>query len=161
MAGIVRHPHGGQGRVHPLPDFRRGNPQVLRAKGHVLLYHAGDNLVVGVLEHHAHLAADIQQLRLVAGIHAVHIDLAPGGEEDGVKMLGQGGFARTVVAQHRHKFPGPDGQGKAVQHRGGHALPGGVAEDKVFSLEDGLGHKAIPLDGKMGGNGSRRGGKAP
>ncbi len=151
VGGVVRHAHGFQGGVHPLPDLRGGHAQVFRAEGHVLLHHAGHDLVVRVLEHHAHPAADVQQVFLAAGVQAVHVNLAPGGQEDGVEVLGQGGFARAVVAQHRHKLPRPDGQGEVIQHRGGDPLPGGVAEGEVFGLEDGLGHKQLPRLGRIEG----------
>ena len=134
VAGVFAHAHGGQGLVHPLPDLGGGHAQILRAEGHVLLHHAGDNLVIRVLEHHAHPAADVQQELLVAGVHAVHVHLARCGQENGVEVLGQGGFPRPVVAQHRHKLPRPDGQGDPVQHRGGDALLGGVAEGEVFGF---------------------------
>ena len=98
MAGILRHAHRPEGGVHPLPDLRRGNSQILRGEGHVLFHHAGHDLVVRVLEHHANLTADVQQQRLVGSVHAVHIHLAPAGQKNGVEVLGQSGFARAVVA---------------------------------------------------------------
>ena len=42
-----------------------GNAQILRGEGHVLLHHVGNDLVIRVLEHHAHAAADLQQQGLV------------------------------------------------------------------------------------------------
>ena len=52
---------------------------------------------------------------LVGGVHAVHIHLAAAGQQDGVKMLGQGGLATAVVAQHRHEAPRFNVQRDAVQ----------------------------------------------
>ncbi len=74
----LAHTHGGQGIVHPAADLLRGHAQVLRGKGHVLLHHVGDDLVVRVLEHHAHPAADLQKQFLVGGVHALHVHLAAG-----------------------------------------------------------------------------------
>ena len=108
VGGVVAHAHHGQGLVHPAANLRRGHAQVLRGKGHVLFHHVGHNLVVRVLENHAHRAAHGQQLVLLGGVQSVHPDFAPGGQEDGVQVLGQGGFARAVVAQNGHETAGLD-----------------------------------------------------
>ena len=134
VAGVLGHAHGLQGLVHPSAYLIRGDAQILRGKGYVLLHHTGHNLVVRILEHHAHGAADVQQPALVGGVHALHPDLSPSGEEDGVEVLGQGGLARAVAAQHRHKFARPDVQGHPVQHQGREVLPGGVGEGELFGF---------------------------
>ena len=142
VAGVRCHAHGGQRLIHPLADLGGGHAQVLRGEGHILLHHAGHDLVVRVLEHHAHPAADVQQGRLVGGVHAIHVHLAVGGQEDGVEVLGQGGLARAVVAQDGHEGAGLDGQADPVQHRGGHPLLGGIAEEQVLGFDDGFFHSA-------------------
>ena len=102
VAGELAHAHRRQGVVHPLPDLPAGNPQVLRGEGHVLLHHVGHDLVVRVLEHHAHRPADGQQQMFVQGVHSLHIHMAPAGQQNTVERLGQGGLAGSVVAQHHH-----------------------------------------------------------
>ncbi len=133
VEGELLHAHGLQGRRHPGLDFRRGHAQVLRAKGHVLLHHVGYDLVVRVLEHHAHPAADLQKRRLRQGVHAVYPDLSAPGEQHCVHMLGQGGLAGAVVAQNGCKAALPDGQVHPVQ--GGHgvlSLVGGIGKGQMF-----------------------------
>ena len=128
MLPVVIHVHCLQGVVHPLAYFRRGDPQILRGKGHVLLHHVSYNLVVRVLEDHAYRPADVQQPAVVGGVDAVHIDRAPGGEKDGIHVLGQGGLAAAVVAQHGHEGALLNGQAHSVQHHRRDPLGGGVGE---------------------------------
>ena len=97
------HIHSRQRIIHPAADLLRRHSQIFRGKGHILLHHVGDDLVVRVLEHHAHPAANLQQARLVLRVHALHIHLASAGQQNGVQAFGKGGFARTVMAQHHHK----------------------------------------------------------
>ena len=115
---VLVHAHGLEGVVHPPADLRRGHPQILRGEGHVLLHHVGNDLVVRVLEYHAHGAADVQQFILVGGVDAVHVDFAAGGQQDGVQVLGQGGLAGAVVPQHSHEGALLDVQAYPVQHKG-------------------------------------------
>ena len=65
----ARHLHGV---VDAGADLGRGHAQVFQRKGHVLFHHGGHDLIVRVLEHHAHLLADVIQVRLVRGVHALH-----------------------------------------------------------------------------------------
>ena len=97
MAGVICHAHRLQCVIHPPADLLRGHSQVLRGKSHILLYHIGNDLVIGVLKHHAHAAAYLQQKSLVRRVHSLHPHLAAGGQQDGVHMLGQGGFPGAVV----------------------------------------------------------------
>ena len=140
MRGVLPvfiHSHGLKGGVHPLADLRRRDPQIFGGKGHVLFHHIGYNLVVRVLEHHAYGAADVQQPGLVGGVHAAHPHLAPGGEQDGVHMLGQGGLAGAVVAQHGHEGARFDLQIHSVQHDGSQPLGDGIGEAQVVGFDDG------------------------
>ena len=139
------HPHRTQGVVHPLPDLGGGDPQVLRCEGYILLHHVGDDLVVRVLEHHAHRAPDVQQAVLIHSVDAIHIHFAAAGQEDGVHVLGEGGFAAAVVAQNSHKSALLDGQVHPVQHNGGDALGGGVGEAESFRADDRVFQSKHPL----------------
>ena len=61
VADEFAHANSGQGIVYPLSNLLTGHPQVFRCEGHILLHHVGHDLVVRVLEHHAHPLADGQQ----------------------------------------------------------------------------------------------------
>ena len=80
-----------------------GHAQILRAKGHVLLHHVGNDLVVRVLENHTHAAADCHNSGQVGGVDAVHIHLSAGRQQDRIEVLCQGGFSAAVGAQDGHK----------------------------------------------------------
>ena len=143
MGGVLPeliHPHGLQGVVHPAADLLRGDAQILRGEGHILLHHVGHDLVVRVLEHHAHRAAHVQQPGLVSGVHAIHVHFSAGGQQDGVHVLGQGGLSAAVVTQHGHKGPLLDVQVHAVQHHRGHALRRGVGKAQALCFDDRLIH---------------------
>ena len=135
-----------QGLIHPLADLFRGDAQIFRCKGHILLHHIGDDLVVRVLKHHTHRAADVQQPVLIRSVNAVHVHLASAGQQDSVHMLGQGGFSAPVVPQDGYKGAFLDGQIYAVQHHWGHPLGRRVGETEVFSFDDGVAHM-IALSG--------------
>ena len=66
--------------IHSLANGRTGNTQILRAKGHILLYHVGNDLVIRILEDHTDGASNTNELVFVGSIHAEHIGLAPGGQ---------------------------------------------------------------------------------
>ena len=97
----ARHLHGV---VHPAAHLLGRNAQVLQREGHVFFHHRGNDLVVRVLEHHAHGLADVVELAVVAGVHAFHIDLAAFRQQDGVEVLSQRGFAAAVGTQHGHEL---------------------------------------------------------
>ena len=129
----IIHAHLLESGVHPLADLLRGDAQILRREGHVVLHHVGDDLVVRILENHAHGAADVQELVLIGGVHVPDPDLAGGGQEDGVHVLEQGGFSGAVVAQDGHKASLGDLQIHAAEDL---PLPLGVGEVYVFKTND-------------------------
>ena len=91
MGGAARiggHAHLLKRLVHPHPDIGGGDAQILRAEGHVLLHDGGDQLIVRVLEHHAHLLPDGQQVPFVLRIETVHQHLPLCGEQEPVYVLG-------------------------------------------------------------------------
>ena len=137
VAGKFRHTHRRQRVVHTAADLLGGDPQILRGEGHVLLHHIGHDLVIGVLEHHAHTAADLQQQGLLLGVHAVHIHRAAAGQQHRVHLLGQRGFPAAVMAQHHHEAALFHGQRHILQRRGGGALSllRRVGEGQVFGLQ--------------------------
>ena len=90
-----------------------------------------NDLVVRVLEHHAHGLADIVEFLFVCGVHALHIHLAALRQQNGVEVLRQRGFAAAVCTQHRHKLPALYLRRYAVQRID--RLLGIVAELQIFS----------------------------
>ena len=105
------------------------------------------NLVVRVLKHHAHPAANLQQEALVGGVHAVHIYLPAPRQEDGVHVLGERGLAAAVVAQDDHKAALPDGHADAVQGVDRRlALLGGIGEGEILCSYD-IAHRVSSLRG--------------
>ena len=73
------HAHRLQRLLHPAADFQWFHPQILRTKGHIVLHHGSNQLVVGILEDHAHLAPHLPQLATLSqfsGIHALHAHMA-------------------------------------------------------------------------------------
>lgn len=141
------HSNGLQRVVHPAADLLGRDPQVLRSKGHILFHHVGYDLVIRVLEHHAHRTADGQEKLLVGGVHPVHIDLAPGGQEDRVEVLGQGGLAAAVVSQHCHEGALLNAQRDPVQHDGSHALGSDIGEADVLRMDDRIFHNKTTFEG--------------
>ena len=115
VADELPHAHIPEGIIHPAADLLRGDAQVLRGEGHVLLHHVGNDLVVRVLKDHAHPLADGEKVPLVLRVHPLHQNLAGGREQDGVHGLGQGGLSGAVVAQHRHEAALLNGEGDPVQ----------------------------------------------
>ena len=93
----ARHLHGV---VHPAAHLLGRNAQVLQRESHVFFHHCGNDLVVRVLEHHAHGLADVVNFALVGGVHPLHQHSACLRQEDGVELFGQGGFAAAVGTQH-------------------------------------------------------------
>ena len=55
-------------------------------------------------------------------------------------MLGQGGLAAAVVAQHCHEGALLNAQRDPVQHDGGHALSGDIGEADVLRMDDRIFH---------------------
>ena len=137
VAGEFRHAHRRQGVIHPLADLIAGDAQILRCEGHILLHHVGNDLVIRILEHHAHTAADLQQEGFILRIHALYIHRAAGGQQHRVHMLGQSGFAGAVMTQHHHEAALFNGQRHILQRRGGGAYPllRRVGEGEVLGLQ--------------------------
>ena len=103
VGAVFVHSDRFQGVVHAAADLLRRYAEILRRKGHILLYHVGNHLVVGILKDHAHRAADIQKPLLIGGIQPEDVYAAAFRQKDGVKMLGEGGFSAAVVTKNRHK----------------------------------------------------------
>ena len=78
---------------NPAADFVRLHADILRPKAHIILHNGSNNLIVWILEHHAHLAPDIPDMLLLSYAHVIDQAGAPIRLQQGIKMLGQSGFA--------------------------------------------------------------------
>ena len=117
MLAVLVHIDLFQCVVDALADFRLRNSHVLRRERNVLLDNGSNELVIRILEYHAHRLADIKQLVLVGGIYARDRDLAGGRREYRVEVLRKRGFSAAVVTQHRKELPLRNGQGNVLQNR--------------------------------------------
>ena len=121
------------GLVNAGADLLGRNAEVLRRKGDILLHDGGNDLVVRVLEYHAHLLAHIVEMILVAGVHPFDQHRARLGQEDRVEVLGQRGFAAAVGPQYSHELAAVDGKAHAVHCIAG--LLGVIAEMDVLNID--------------------------
>ena len=116
MRAVFIHAHGLQRRIHALPDLLARHAEILRRKGDILLNDIRHDLVVRVLEHHAHRLANGKQQRFVLRVHTVDRDAAARGQQNRVEMLGERRFAAAVVAEHGDKAARLNGQIQPVEH---------------------------------------------
>ena len=116
MRAVFIHAHGLQRRIHAPLDLIARHTEIFRRKGDILFDDVRDDLVVRVLEHHAHRLADRQQQFLVLRVHAVDRDAAARRQQDRVEMLGERRFAAAVVAKHGDKAARLDGEVQPVEH---------------------------------------------
>ena len=115
MHAVFVHPDLLQRIIHTLTDLLAGHSQILRSKRHIVFHHIGDDLVIRILEHHPDGLPDRKELVLIGGIHTIDPHFPFRGCEDAVKMLGKGGFSRSVVPEDRHKAPLLDRKIDALQ----------------------------------------------
>ena len=76
--------HACEGVRHALRKFVCGDAQVFWSKGNIVFHERGDQLIVGVLKHHAHARAHVVDQLRVGGVQAVNLDAAAIGYEQGV-----------------------------------------------------------------------------
>ena len=136
VGAVGAHAYDLQSLVHPTADLIGGDTQIFRRKGHVLLHHVGDDLVIWVLKHHPHRAPHFQPLLVPAGVHAIDVDCAAAGQENGIHVLGQRGLAAAVVPQDGHKGASLDFQGNVLEDLDGLAFFLIVLEGDVVKLND-------------------------
>ena len=125
-------------QVHPLEEG--GGHLVGLGLAHQLSLHRGQGDVftdghvgeeVEVLEHHAHLLADLVNLHFGVGDDRVFKgDGACGGGFQQVETAQEGGLARPGGADDHHFFSGADVLGDAVQHQ---VVPEGLGQ--VFNVD--------------------------
>ena len=115
MALESRKPHVLKRLRHAFAQLIGGDAQVLGTEGHVVFHERGNQLVVGILEHHAHRLADAVRAIGVRGGHVLHFHGALVGDEQGVQMLGQRRLAAAVAAQDAQEFALAHVQAHAVK----------------------------------------------
>ena len=95
-------------RMERLIDARahlvRRDTEIFKPERNVLLHDGRNDLVIRVLEHHADMLPDLQQLFLVFGIHARDRDRALRWEQNRIQQLCHGRFAGAVMPQHRDQL---------------------------------------------------------
>ena len=141
------HSNGLQRVVHSGGGSPREGPQVLRSKGHILFHHVGYDLVIRVLEHHAHRTADGQEKLLVGGVHPVHIDLAPVGRRIELKCLARVDLPLPLCPSTATKEPSSMLRETPVQHDGSHALGSDIGEADVLRMDDRIFHNKTTFEG--------------
>ena len=93
-----------QGLLNPCPDILCGYPHVFRPESDVLLYHGGDDLIVGILEYHARALTDVPQTGFVPGIIPVHVESPLRWKEQSIQLPGKRRLAGAVVSQNGNKL---------------------------------------------------------
>ena len=58
MLGKCRHADSGQSITDALTDFFRRDTQIFRSESDIFFYDGCDDLIIGILENHAHILAD-------------------------------------------------------------------------------------------------------
>ena len=117
MVRILTHTDRRQRGIHPLPQLRIGYAEILRSESNVLLDNGRDQLIVRVLEHHANLSAQLQQVFLG---QVVRHNVPPADQylpfrirvivDDQVDELGKRGFTRSVMPENHGVLAFPDRQ---------------------------------------------------
>ena len=141
----AREPHLRERAPHAGAQFLRRHAQVLGAKRHVVLDERGHELVVRVLEHHAHARAHVVDVLGIRRVEAVDRNAARVGDQKRVEVLRERGLARAVTAKHAREAAARNGEPHAVERE---PLPV-VRERDVPAGDDGLGtwrrsHYSLP-----------------
>ncbi len=119
---LVGQPHRFQGVAHP-PVHRGGvEPQVARAEGHVVVDGGGEQLRLGVLEHHAYAGARLGGRCLVGQVRPAEAHGALGGAQKAVHGLDEGALAAAGVPGQPEEAALAHLEGHVVQGLGGVGL---------------------------------------
>ena len=133
---MLRHADGFERVIHALSDLVARHTQILRRECDILFDDVRHDLVVRVLEHHAHAPANLKQERLVHRVHALDIDLAAAWQQDCVEGLGERRFAAAVVAEDHDKAAAFDGHIHPAQRAGVHLVfRARIGEGQVLGLD--------------------------
>ena len=110
-------PHLFQGVLHALGDFGRINPKILGAERHIVFHERRHNLVIGILEDHARSRANVIDVFRIARIEAINEHASLIGNKQGIHMLRERRFARTIAAKNADELPFCDIQAHAIEHK--------------------------------------------
>lgn len=135
------HAGADHGVLHPAADLRLGKSKIHRPEGDIPVHVGGEELIVRVLEHQPHPAAELRQIP--AGIgngRFVQENLARLRGEHTVEVEKQGGFACPVAAQNTGDFSRFRSEGDSPQS--GRAVGVGIGE---FPCLNGIAHGRSPL----------------
>ena len=113
---VKRQPHALKRLAHARIHLVVLQPQVARPERYVLVHGLGEQLVLGILEHHADAAAQAGLAALVGNVGAHNQHLSRRGLQDAVHVLDDGGLAAARV-------PG-DAQKLALMHGERHVADG-------------------------------------
>ena len=112
----MRHADALQDRSRPRQRIVGGQAQVQRAERHVFQNRGHEQLLVGILKHHADLGADLLERR-VGQRQAADFDGAFATQQS-VQVQDEGGLAGSVGAEQRHGFSGIEMKVDAVERLG-------------------------------------------
>ena len=111
MFSVNRHIDPFQGIADALLDFLRRHAQIFRAKGYVLFYDGGDDLVVRILKNHAYLLPYIPHIIGVVRPQPAYFACAVRRRQQHVEVLCQRRLARAVRTDDGDKFSRLNRQG--------------------------------------------------
>ena len=101
--------------------------------------------IVWILENHTNLTADSDQLILIGRVQPADPNLAAGGQQNGIEMLGQGGFSAAVGAQDGHKGAFFHGQIHIFKHHNTRLIVHtGVGIGKIFNRNNIAQNRPLP-----------------
>ena len=109
----MRHAHALQDRARPGQRVVGGQAQVQRAERHVFQNRGHEQLLVGILKHHADLGADLFE-RCVRQRQTADFD-GTFASQQSVQVQDEGGLAGSVGAEQRHGFSGVEMKVDAIE----------------------------------------------
>ena len=86
---IALHADGSERVSHAHADLRRLYAEVFRPEGDIVLNDGSDDLIVGILEHHAHELADAPELLRLLRIQPRDRTSALGRQEERIEVTRQ------------------------------------------------------------------------
>ena len=109
-------PHFFERLLHAFGDLGAFNAKVFGTECHVVFHERCDELVVGVLEHHACGGANVIDVFFVLRIVARNVHATLVGHEQGIHVLRKRRLAGAVAAQNADEFAVGDMQIDALEH---------------------------------------------
>ena len=104
VAFEANEPHLFERLLYAFGNVRAFDAEVFRTECHVVFHERCDELVVGVLEHHACGGANVVDVFLVLRIVVRNAYAALVGHEQGIHVFRERRFAGAVAAQNADEF---------------------------------------------------------